>query len=445
MIYESWFSYGIHRPYPYRWFTPIVIVGGLVAVVVFSIINIASSGYNSTVLYSSDPNATVTENWYKGLPLIFGNAIKPSCQPKEILPNEAFQTNNSALTYTLNQVTQRSSGSGNFDTFAPTFIYSNNYLGNCDVHEIQVLVSSTDLTAAQSGFSAWGTTVQGRVSCVLSLKTEPLKVDLTANYNLIPETVSILSGFSVFNGLNRTATPSMFWAECLLANNWENLTRTLNQENSFHYSSKGTISFTHSALTKNVTSLDYFLTDLRVLNPSNDTYSIYYTKPNMTTNSVLSDYGDFVVATDSLAKVMEAAIMTDLAQTSWDVDNIFTSPELLRTFFNNQSSQYSGYLPGLAIGGPQDFSDDIPLGFVPSVISTTYLCEVPMRKGWANLIVSLIVADLVFLRALWAVFCFIVGHFQSRHYPDANSCEGCRKISNLDEYHSINIAAQQLD
>ncbi|KAI1108008.1 hypothetical protein F5Y14DRAFT_457525 [Nemania sp. NC0429] len=97
----------------------------------------------------------------------------------------------------------------------------------------------------------------------------------------------------------------------------------------------------------------------------------------------------------------------------------------------------SAFLPGVAVGGPQGFADDMPLGFAPSVIASTYLCQVPARKGRANLVISLIVADLVFIRVLWALFCLAARRLYLHQDPDANSCEGCGKISKTNGYQSV--------
>lgn len=42
---SSMFDYSISRPYPFRWFTPVVIVGGAIALVLFSFLNLVSTGY----------------------------------------------------------------------------------------------------------------------------------------------------------------------------------------------------------------------------------------------------------------------------------------------------------------------------------------------------------------------------------------------------------------
>jgi hypothetical protein len=44
------------------------------------------------------------------------------------------------------------------------------------------------------------------------------------------------------------------------------------------------------------------------------------------------------------------------------------------------------------------------------------------------MLVSVIVADLVFLQALWLIVTFLTTFFLERRHPQANYCDGCTKI-----------------
>jgi hypothetical protein len=44
-MYTSYFSYNLTRPYPFRWFTCVVVLGGIVATTFVSIFNFAANGY----------------------------------------------------------------------------------------------------------------------------------------------------------------------------------------------------------------------------------------------------------------------------------------------------------------------------------------------------------------------------------------------------------------
>lgn len=51
----------------------------------------------------------------------------------------------------------------------------------------------------------------------------------------------------------------------------------------------------------------------------------------------------------------------------------------------------------------------------------------PRRKPWASLIIAILVADLVFLRTLWAVVTMVSTYFTKRQDPLANTCETCAR------------------
>jgi hypothetical protein len=65
------------------------------------------------------------------------------------------------------------------------------------------------------------------------------------------------------------------------------------------------------------------------------------------------------------------------------------------------------------------------LGTTPSVIATTYLCQVPELKSAGNLIVAILVADLVLLQVTWQLYKLLAEAYLSRRQPTADHCKGC--------------------
>lgn len=59
-MHSSWFTYPISRPYPYRWFTPLTLIGGVVLAVLFTLINLGSSGFYLKPEFTQDPNGTLS-------------------------------------------------------------------------------------------------------------------------------------------------------------------------------------------------------------------------------------------------------------------------------------------------------------------------------------------------------------------------------------------------
>ena len=69
-MYQSLFSYNITRSYPFRWLTPVVIIGGIVATILVSFLNVAATGYELYSLSSADPNATLAAFEADAFPLV---------------------------------------------------------------------------------------------------------------------------------------------------------------------------------------------------------------------------------------------------------------------------------------------------------------------------------------------------------------------------------------
>lgn len=65
-IHESFFSYNVTRPYPYRWFTPVAVLGAVTFAALFSLLNFAANGYDLVVQTSTDPNSTMAGTAWLG-------------------------------------------------------------------------------------------------------------------------------------------------------------------------------------------------------------------------------------------------------------------------------------------------------------------------------------------------------------------------------------------
>ena len=118
------------------------------------------------------------------------------------------------------------------------------------------------------------------------------------------------------------------------------------------------------------------------------------------------------LASDSLAKSFYSTIMTDLGQTT-ATPNILLNETALQYFTQNFTAMESIYMKSIfvnAVPGPANDSYDAlknqtgPLKTSVAVISTKYLCQVPRRKSTGTLFVSILVADLVFMQALWKIY-----------------------------------------
>lgn len=170
---------------------------------------------------------------------------------------------------------------------------------------------------------------------------------------------------------------------------------------------------------------------------------IFFVTPFENINSALEYFGtnplsSVVELLDYLGKAISSFLLTDLSQSN--PSNVFAQPSLLMKFVNQTESKLPP--PNNGVQNMWEHLDCPPMnnetaffnfvGFgIPSVAPATipaqYLCQVPERKSTGSLIISVLVADLVFLQALWKILNWAVTLGLERRHPDARYCIGCAK------------------
>ena len=161
------FTYNLTRSYPYRYYTPVLIVDFLIATALFSFLNYVSSGYTLQASYLPDSNDTTwasSDSWLKHWPSAFVGSIRPTCQPSSIPVGTRTMTNNSALSWTITNVTLHTSDS---IEVLSSLVYQSNLLQECRFRSIALYLDSYlgGRNAPQISWSAWGAQLEGRVYC----------------------------------------------------------------------------------------------------------------------------------------------------------------------------------------------------------------------------------------------------------------------------------------
>nr|OQO30432.1 hypothetical protein B0A51_03062 [Rachicladosporium sp. CCFEE 5018] len=101
----SFFTYSVSRPYPYRWFTPVVITGGIVLAIVSTFIAMASNAYELKPIYTTDPNTTESQKqWFEKSPFSWVSSLDTQCQTSVLTVGAPYQTANRGFTYTLSGI-----------------------------------------------------------------------------------------------------------------------------------------------------------------------------------------------------------------------------------------------------------------------------------------------------------------------------------------------------
>lgn len=453
-MHESSFTYPISKPYPFKWFTPVVIIGGIIAVTLLSVLNIASSGYTLVSEYSTDPNSTRKhDDWLAKWPTL-GNKIRPICLASAIPINSQLYTNNTALQYTLSTVKLINSTAVSL----PSLVYLNNPLVDCRLQSIQMSFERLERTANQIAARSWGLEVHGNTSCRVHGPSGATAITLITEYNFVPKTVSTYEGQYVFPGRNATHAASLWWGESLLSYHYENLTQVFSA--AIGDQTKMSLYITRNETVHDVLDQRYFNVWERDTtmypNPNgtviDDEASISEDHRGITAYSdpgsaglpgiiyrigwIRDEYSSFpyLIANtsgpniwpivDSLTKSFESTILTDLGQLDAR-PNILINTTLLQFYTSTIASLQSGDV-GPASADYNSLKGSVgPLLINPSTLSTVYLCQIPRRKPARELVFSVLVADLVFLQAIWLLFTFCVGLWMKRRDPSTNYCSKC--------------------
>ncbi|MCJ1389202.1 hypothetical protein MMC18_002057 [Xylographa bjoerkii] len=398
-MYSPQFTYSLSRPYPYKWFSWVVFIGGIAALTLFSVVNFAANGYDLGAQYTTDPNGTEAQTSWTEAPIFsLLNRVGPSCQTQNIPVNTEFYTSKLSLPYTLTNI-WRESADGSIAVL-PSLAYKNNTLENCSVTLVQIDLESAQRTAMQQGYRHWG-------------------AKATASPPLI---------FASWYWLNLVATTS-----------------NINAPDPRLY--QATLTF-QSTNVSNINRLDFFDVGWHFL--LSDGSFILTNGPNFTTAVASNTWPNIWVQADAFAKVFYSAILADLGQVNGS--NILSNPALLQNYtdFKNITNNATDVeTPWLQAGPARSSYDDLasslgPLAITPSTIYAQYFCQIPEIKAGGTLFVTILVADLVFLQALWHILKWTTTSWLERHDKQAYYCPGCLETDTKEEIGDM-VAARLLD
>lgn len=447
-MHESIFSYGLSRSYPFKWFTPTVILGAIVATALFSFLNVAATGYEMVTVEASSPNETTAmKTYFSGWPNFMTGNTRPSCDTKILGIRNAYTTSNAALSYTLDNIWQnKSDGAPEYFGDVP---YYNNRLKACTVPSVEIFLESMGRSAWQISGQVWGAELKAEIVCTLDIPEGSKYVQLSTTYDFN-------TAASRFPGRNETTRPSLWWGESLLAWYYIKLTRdvafldngkdvTLRKGYMKYRPPTTPVSSSDDIASPtfftDLTPSCFFVSERNQLVPAP---VIGYC--NRTAAARPFDNASLWSSAVAITKVFHSTVLADLGQPE---SNILTDTNLLEYFSSNISEiarqQAGGQATwgwgnnlkvsevGLA-AGPYTVQNKTRwnLRAEPSFMSITYLCQVPRLKSAGSLILSVLIADFVLLQVLWKLFVLCVDFFMYRNYADMGSCQGCRKDSVVD-------------
>lgn len=454
---DSFFSYSIARPYPYRWFTPVAVVGGVIAVALVSFLNVAASGYELVATSTIDRNATLHDKvWFRNWPdwLV---STRATCEAAELPLQTGLYTNNTALFYNLIAAWTYSSPTSTREEDKinlGSLLYDQNPLERCNISTIKVEVNSdSGRVAGQVSVQQLGAAVTANVQCLINQDQGPTYLQLVTTYDPIPPANEPTS---VFLDTNATSKASLYWGQSVMRLYWSQMLMEYYQENILmdppYYMAEITLQRDdlQPATPEKIKSVDFLSADACWFLYPNAT-GIHHGNgfcENHTLSALANGDGMFGKAVPRIwlplammAKAMWFTVLADLGRDDGDggfMPNALASPDLLQNLTADLGA-VNASLPGNWRWGvsstsqsqaPYDAGRDgtAHLGVNASVLATSYACQTPRLKSPGTLFVAVLVADLVLLQAVWKVYLMVVDYFWVGRRSDAMYCEGCAAL-----------------
>ena len=439
-MHSSFFNYNVQKPYPFKWFTPVALVGGIILAVLLSIMNFVQNSYVLVVQYVDNPNSTIAQGvWYRDWPSYLTNGVQPTCEPANLPVNTQFFTNQSGLMWTITSFFKDKES----PQALPSLPYLNNVLKDCTVSELRIEYDSTDdQDVSILQYSAWGVEMRAFVTCSVSGPSGNTFVNATAIYNAL--TPYEMPGVSSFVARNATSRASMFWSEVLLRAYWINAVNkvwTVSNDmfqNDGGALSKGVVTLYPNRSQESITSLDFFDMQYDFLEQrsgfgfTESLNSVAYYIDNKNNNSASPHIWTSV---DQFAKSMYSAVLADLGQTQYPSQSSLvttgsTVEQYTSTFADPLEWSLPGGIPPMLLREDYKSRQSGPnptggLGLSDSVVATEYLCQVPQRKPVGDIFVSVLLADLVFLQFAWKLYTVFVDRWLIHKQPNAMFCQAC--------------------
>ncbi|KAI0448338.1 hypothetical protein F5B21DRAFT_497849 [Xylaria acuta] len=451
-------SYNLTRNYPYKWVTPVAVIGGLIAIATITFINIITESYDLVAISTNNATLTLQRNHQNSSLLYYlTRNTQATCAPTALPINSKIFTTNYAIPYTISSVWRQNQDGSNENQ--GSLVYLNSQLLDCNVTAVTIEVlgkyGQSQLLSARSNV---GLLLKPSATCAInttqskhSKTSEKTYFSLLGSYNLIDDTIPR------FLLRNETERMSLYWGESLLSlyslvtakayydgarnkswgdsgtdrhtyNAWIQLTRQSNAAN---------------GSTEEVTSNEFF----HVSCYTEDSFCGNNTIPWLMEGGdvdghVFDPYPNIWNSIDFLGKAMWFTVMTDLGQNDNAIPNMLAYPGLLANLSQNVTNEARAFeaLQNSSGRGSTLNIDTVlkttsfdpsavpqpALGAQPSYLSTNYICQVPTPKSAATRVFAILIANLILLHTTWQAFKLILdGVILGQGDPSLNYCEGC--------------------
>ena len=395
------------------------------ATALFTVLNVAANGYNLVPISTTNPNETLANHttWFQNWPA-FLVSNKPDCDDTNLALSNFVHTNNSGLNYRLESAWQLDNDGNTMNQ--GSVAYRNNELQDCNVSRVDIEIQSDDRTAGQIFLQPVGAILNAFVYCRIPRPEGDVYIQLTAAFDSI-------------QGLNEPQSPfvkapqdkasTLFWGAALLQMYWhvtllEYYGDIQGTENPY-YKAVIHLDQNQTATPDVLMSMDFHTVQCFLIRLNTTWISTSWdATPDSATAGSLATNTEYVPSiwqsVDVLGKAMWFTVLADLGRDDSTIPNMLGRPQLLENLTKNLTKvstvlDESGWNWGLTTRSDQPF---VAAGFGkeapsvgPSVFAASYVCRVLQRESGGSLFVSVLIADLVLMQALWTLFTLTVDAF----------------------------------
>ncbi|KAF4929525.1 hypothetical protein CGCF245_v012083 [Colletotrichum fructicola] len=399
------FEYPITRPYPFKWFTPVAIIGCVILTAVFSLVNLTSNGFDLKPLYTTDVNGTeaaANARWFNKPPFNWQGDMDVECQPYLLTVGDSFFTSNHGFRYKVKSIELPTRDAESPDI---QVTMEAEYEGETEPVYDYVMDSNHKTRASVW----WGTRLSNAYFIgILSAASQVPGVDV------LGETYLNRARLTFNRNLSKTEHQPL---------------PSIRSENFFDLG--WTFQFENSYLQTLWMDLPYDTT------PYN---SDFWGSPTLTESLHYSKIMHSLFALD-LGNCEPPNLLLDedgLRYAIMDPQNTNRFPGALLNNFTEPVQLDNGRFTKLPKPNEAGIDANVPLnesyGTIQplmgplscnkATIAAQYLCSVPKQKSVGVMLLAIILADLVFLQAAWKLLQWFADSRMANR-PQMKFCEGC--------------------
>ncbi|KAM7183882.1 hypothetical protein V8F20_012443 [Naviculisporaceae sp. PSN 640] len=459
------FSYPISREYPYKWFPWVVVIGGFLFTVLFSVFSLATKGYYLEVMFTRNPNVTEAElYWFSRAPFSWTDPVESfstlsaTCQATELQVGTRVFTDKLWRSFEIKQVYIGGKNDPAHEILEPVLVYKHNQLENCTIETMSIHVRNETSLSKQYNMESliFFDRIEGWADVSCDVKTDPparilLSAKLSDQVGSWMSETGVIEPSEVTDPMKKRSAVvlgefMLSMLDQLVKRRQQLSTRDTVDQNPDLLPAIYELS--HNTSVPSITSPDFFF-GFR-MTPS-------VRGPSTGTGST-SSYDDFDYAplglifpdqppdapppdpipstVDRLAKVFYSLLLADLGQSD---DTVLTSRETVVSWVEKLQAETDEVMKdegpqnydivnfwkdatvdmalpqkedenkhmdedGTSFAGPTTTPGRIGTDWRKSTIYTQYTCQVPKQRVTGSVIIAVFVSDLVLLQALWAVF-----------------------------------------